>query len=119
PNEAYCPYDENYNVIENNTFFSTNKDRDGNGISAGAVAFGIQDVNFPRDIGHNTFRNNIFAGGYGVYGTNATGQEDYPPVYYYGLTTDWLATSTFDHNIFWSLKGDSFVVGLGPAPNNG
>jgi hypothetical protein len=111
PNSAYCGNDENYNVIENNSFYQTGVDRDGVYAPAGAVNYGIQDASFPKDLGHNTYRNNIFYGAPGIF---TTGPDDFPPFEFNDQTASWLNTTTFDHNIFKSLNAtDTLVLGWG------
>jgi hypothetical protein len=116
PNEAYCPNDENFNLIENNSFYNTGFDRTGAATTYGPISIGAQDASFPHDVGNNTFRNNIFYGGSGAVGSSG---DSYPPVVYYDATTNWLSTSTFDHNIMLSLQGDSLVLAFGPGAGFG
>jgi hypothetical protein len=70
-------------------------------------------VNKAGDLGRQTFRNNIFVG----FGLNG----HYPPVVFRDGGKDYLQTSTFVNNIFWSLDGviDPYVIGWGPDPSYG
>lgn len=147
-NEQYlCPSDQNFNLVENNTFYNTSS-------SFGA----IEIANFTNgcvstastcptptlqgDIGNNVYRNNIFVG-YG--NTNVTSAPyHHPPIYFAnctpgtspnlnGTTTypyigpclfntsdTYLPTSTFDHNIVFELGpyADSNAIGWGPEASD-
>jgi chitodextrinase len=112
-NEPYCPYDENYNLIENNSFYSGGIDRAGAFSGYGPVTINQQDYSFPRDVGHNTFRNNIFSGGpdslhtsifqYWNNDTTLGGGPETTPT----AELAWWATNTFDHNVMYALPSAS------------
>ena len=55
-------YDQNYNVIRNNTFVHTGRDASGQDLSGNGftVAVAINEDFAPHDLGHNTWDNNIF-----------------------------------------------------------
>jgi putative Ig domain-containing protein/parallel beta helix pectate lyase-like protein len=121
PNEPYCPYDETYNLIENNTFYQTGFDRDGNGTVFGNIVINAQDTDFPRDMGHNTFRNNIFYGGpdsqhtpiFAYYNELSWNPESTP-----ANELAWFATDTFDHNIVKGLSSSTNVLQFFDNDNN-
>ncbi len=54
-----CPYDQNYNLIENFTVYNTGKDRQGMPAIAAQAAIKVDNTALgkPGDLGHNTFRN--------------------------------------------------------------
>ena len=45
-NSAYCPHDENFNLIENNTFYQTGVNRNGTYANNGAITYGTQNRAF-------------------------------------------------------------------------
>ena len=112
-----CPYDQNYNLIENFTVYNSGKDRDGGGsISAqAAIKVGNTALGKPGDLGHNTFRN-IAAS------VPAMGNQ-YQPIVFLDTDKDYLATSVFDHILFNQLDtgsgAGSAVVGFGYSTNFG
>ncbi len=115
-----CPGDQNFNVIENNTFYMTGNVNVGN---AGSSPDGgcppsvlhcaqppiqISNATSPLagDLGNNTFRNNIIV----AYGFN----NAKPGVAFGDPTANgtcgavcqgWARTSNFDHNLFWQSDG--------------
>ena len=178
-----CPYDQTYNLIENNTFYTGARDSSGQSglvqpalavliattgcphpyaagtsYSAGMTALypygatggtiytsigsgnightppsaewttgAICDMTKVGDLGHNTYRNNIFV-------ANSGGSVNYSPANFRmctiastmsgGCTLDTgettLATSTFNNNIFWSTGGGSSgAISTGPNPSYG
>jgi hypothetical protein len=109
-----CPYDQTDNLFENNILYQTGFDYATGAVSQyPAVQVYNYSVHKVGDLGHQTFRNNIFVG-YGMSG-------HYPPVVFRDGGENYLATSTFVHNIFWSLDGatDPYVIGWGPNPRWG
>ena len=85
-----CPYDQSGNLFENNTVYQAGTDwTDSSSYEQPAVRVKNDAVGKVGDLGHNTFRNNIFVG-YGSY---------YPPVVYDDDDKDYLSTSTFTDNI--------------------
>jgi hypothetical protein len=128
-----CPSDQNFNLIENNTFFAT-------GNANIPTAGGSPDAGCPRgvlycaqppiqisnntnpltaDLGSNTFRNNIIV---------AYGRQGAKPGIAFGDPTaagtcgaacqTWAGTSTFDHNLFWQSDGLGGTTVLLMAANN-
>ena len=109
-----CPWDQTGNVIENNTVYMVGPDPfTGGATSPAAVRVNNYSDNQAGDLGHNTFRNNIFVG-YGMAG-------HYPAVVYYNGDKSYLSTSTFANNVFWSLDGatDPYVIANGYSPSFG
>jgi len=129
---SICPYDESYNLIENNTFFTTgNADGlviPGSNPDAGCPSginycaqptIQISNATNPLvgNMGNNTFRNNVIVS----YGLN----DAKPPIAYGDPTSNgtcgsacrgWAGTSTFDHNLFWQSdrRGGLSVLLMGP-----
>ena len=114
----YCPHDESGNVIENNTFYQTGVDTTSNGQAANGqnvVLIHNGSPNLTADMGHSTFRNNIFAN----YGYNA------PVAFINGggdntcgsptTCLNWASSDIFDHNLFFDADGtnSSKIVTLG------
>jgi Right handed beta helix region len=109
-----CPYDQTGNLFENNTVYQTGFNPATGEVSQfPAVYVYNYSVNQVGDLGHQTFRNNIFVG-YGLSG-------HYPSVAFRDGNKNYLATSTFANNIFWALDGaaDPYVIGWGPNPSYG
>jgi hypothetical protein len=115
-----CPANQNYNLIESNTFYMTgNADisNPGSNPDAGCPTgvlncaqppIQISNATSPLagDLGNNTFRNNIIV---------AYGWNNAKPGVAFGDPTGngtcgttcqgWASTSTFDHNLFWQSDG--------------
>jgi hypothetical protein len=104
---SICPYDQTGNVFESNTIYATDHDPI-LGIAASPRAVDVinYSVNKVGDLGHNTFRNNVFVG----FG----GQNHYPPVVFRDTDKDYLRSSTFANNVFWSADGSTAAIGFGP-----
>jgi hypothetical protein len=113
PNMGYCPYDQTFNLIENNTFYQTGYDRDGNPTSFGAIVINAQDTDFPRDMGHNTFRNNIFYAGPDGNHTplfSYFNEIAWNPEADFSQEAAWFATSTWEKNIIKQSIGSNTNV---------
>jgi hypothetical protein len=110
---AICPYDQTGNLFENNTVYQSGYNTAGLPVQFPAVKVINYSVNQVGDLGHQTWRNNIFIG----YG----GAGHYPAVAIVDGNEPYLSTSTFANNIFWSLDGaaTTTVVGWGPGSNYG
>ncbi len=83
------------------------------GLSNTAVPTVVQPVGFPRDLGNNTFRNNIF---YGAPGIAGSGPEASPPgLEFNERQTSWITTTRVENSISHSLVNgaDDLVVGWG------
>ena len=110
---AICPYDQTGNLFENNTAYQTGYNGAGNVTQFPAVKVINYSVNQAGDLGHQTWRNNIFVG----YG----GAGHYPAVVYTDANKPYLSTSVFANNVFWSLDGalTNTVVGWGTSSSWG
>src|SRR5215471_602947 len=110
---SICPYDQTGNLFENNTVYQTGFDGKGLPVQQPAVKVKNNAINRVGDLGHQTWRNNIFIG-YGM-------ASHYPSVVYVDGDKDYLSTSMFANNIFWSLDGGntSAVIGFGYNANYG
>jgi hypothetical protein len=118
PSQAGCPYDQTGNLIENNVFFGTGNDFFSAGATGAGCPTGISDCAKPAvvfnnatgtspptgNMGSNTFRNNIIVS----YGNSNTAA----PVYFGdpagtcdSTCMGWLASDTFDHNLFFQSDG--------------
>lgn len=96
------PYHSRYNLIQNNTFWSGRRNHeDTNDWPIGQSGIKMFDNSTADnyDLGHQTFRNNIIS----VYGSGNVGY----PVFV--ERQEWLETSEWDNNIFYS------TVKRGPA----
>jgi hypothetical protein len=138
-----CPYDQTNNLFENNTIYMPGFL--GDSLDLGTAVQGapaIQIVNVTTgcgtptctpatkigNLGGNTFRNNIF-----VVQGDASANIHYPPIIYpackagtggpgqpgcsFDSSETYLATSTFDHNLFYQANGvgGTGVIALGPG----
>jgi hypothetical protein len=131
-------YDQNGNLIQNNTFYHGNEAAGGVALSQTANVLIMNKDNTTHlpdpsfNLGGNTFRNNIFVnyGDCAVAGltcvNNATYRE--PPIQFYnGLTgasgePTYPATTTFDHNLFFQtngVNGGTGVIGIGDSAVTG
>src|SRR5262249_4907630 len=110
---SICPYDQTGNLFENNTVYQTGFDGKGLPVQQPAVKVKNNAINRVGDLGHQTWRNNIFIG-YGM-------ASHYPSVVYVDGDKDYLSTSMFSNNIFWSLDGanTTAVIGFGYNANYG
>lgn len=107
-----CPHDQNYNTFEHNTLWLGTTSPGGSNISQ--TAFLIFHNNTAQsttagDLGHNTFRNNIFVSAL---------NSHYPVINYepgrLALAESELASDTWIDNIFYSsVSGNTAVVGKG------
>ena len=104
PTDQYvCPVDQNYNLIENNTFYNSDHAYNGDGTwntaQPPAIYWGAQCSAYPRDQGHQTYRNNILVSG--VDTSHLPIRVNFNSSVDPGASseTPWLASSTFDHNI--------------------
>jgi hypothetical protein len=129
----HCPHDQTGNTIENNTFYQSGNvaptSATGSSCPSG-IAFCNQanvyvlnwSVGELGDLGHNTFRNNIFVN----FGSN----NRYSELQYFNGNGDyscnsicrgWLASTVFDHNIFFHADGAGGVgilsAGAGSDPS--
>jgi len=81
------------------------------GLTNTAVPGVVQPIGFPRDLGNNTFRNNIFYASPGIAGS---GPESAPPFEWNERQTAWLSTTSLEKNVFHSLANpDALVMGWG------
>lgn len=96
-----CPYNQNYNVIANNTFIHTGRDASGQDLSlSGFAPVGVINGSTTAglDLGHNTYANNVFIEG-------ASGSSNGAVVVYVknqAGDSNWLATDTWTNNIIYA-----------------
>jgi hypothetical protein len=118
PGGEICPYDQNYNIIENNSFWVPTYDW--HGVAAGgATAVGVLHGPYPTtptdDLGHNTYRNNIL---------RTVGDVNYPAILYepgtgyLSLAGSELASDTWTDNIIIG-NSNTAVVSDGQTPGSG
>ena len=94
-----CPYDQNHNLIENNTIYETGTLPISGDAASGQVGLAIVNGGATSvDMGYTTIRNNIFVTN-SVEGAGA----GYPQIRY--DESAYAATSTFQNNLFWSTYG--------------
>jgi Putative Ig domain len=114
------PFDQNHNLIVNNTFIHTGRDSSGQNLSnsgfcALAVINNSSQTSPLLDLGNNTYSNNILIEG-------ATGGSIGNCVVRYGKNQsgdlDWLSTDTWTNNILYANNGAAPIyvgIGLGSA----
>jgi len=118
--------DQANNLIENNTFWHNQFDRNGNAVGTLGAIFTASHSQFNAgqvlgDLGHNTFRNNI-AVNYGDLGSN---YRNAPILFNSSWDSAWLSTDVFDHNITWQTNGISgpptsaYALNIGCTPSCG
>ena len=96
-----CPYDQSYNLFENNTVYQTGFDPMTGQPLGSQTAFSIvnSSSNKAVDIGHNTFNNNTLV----TYSPEGAGTFGYPMFRYDETAAP--ATSQFNNNLFFSTQG--------------
>jgi hypothetical protein len=100
-----CPYDQTGNLVEDNTFYGPGKDYQGTDASLQPslevqLQSGCTTTQcLAADLGHNTFRNNIFVSP----GANNTR----PPVQFGGTANPFAGTSSFTNNQFYQSDGNA------------
>jgi hypothetical protein len=118
-NPSIACYDQNYNVIRNNTFIddgqSWNLTASGNDGSEPTYRVSDDCAQNPgsHDLGHNTFDSNIF-----VHWCTGNCPYGHGPVIMYDGTSGagWLATDTWMNNIIWNEDSNVITVnGVGES----
>jgi PKD repeat protein len=111
--------DQTNNLFENNTLYGSPFDRNGDAANGAVITVSNVSTGQLGNLGGNTFRNNIMIGSGNQGGAVTAGH--YPPVVFPDANQTYLATSTFENNIFWTLDGasDPYVFGFGPNPSYG
>jgi hypothetical protein len=104
PLTPICPFDQNNNLIENNTIYETGSNSSpayAMGTSRSTPAIKVQNTSTGTvgDLGHNTFRNNIFVGGMKTSTDLAVVAYTVTPT---TQSSQYFATSTFDNNIYYT-----------------
>lgn len=112
PNPTILPYDQNNNLIVNNTFIKTGRDLTGQNLAsacASAIAV-INDSTTSKDLGNNTYTNNIL-----IEGTAGASGGCSQVVRYkraQSADTRWNLTDRFRGNILWCVQTNCSPLSL-------
>jgi chitodextrinase len=119
PQPAIKPYNQNYNIISNNTFIHTGRDASGQDLSASgfapiAIINNSVQTSPALDLGHNTYDNNIIV-------EMAAGGGSYDALVHYQKNQagdpNWLATDAWQNNILYASNGAApLAFGVGSQP---
>jgi hypothetical protein len=126
PLGTVCPFAQNNNTIENNTFYLTGTDSTGtsNGHTY-ALTFGRQIAGcvtatcLAQVMTGNIFRNNVMVTNNADGGNFASGNT-YPPMQFANSTgTTYINHTTFTNNLAFDVANSGMVVGYGPGMSFG